>query len=110
MGFETEGGEGYKPENHGHVRDGEVNKMRGTIGERYVPMEEKRRGYYSMKGKETVLFQKAEHTETGESLGKNGMRHTSKERRLRKTGNKPREVMSSRTEKERTVIKKTPKA
>lgn len=109
MGFETGGGEGYKPENHGHMWDGEVNKMRGTNGERYVPMEEEQRGYYSMKGKETVLFQKVEHTETGESLGKNGMRDTSKERRLRKTGNQPREVMSYMTKKERTVIK-TPKA
>lgn len=52
--------------------------MRGINRERYVPKEEKQRGYYSMKGKEMVLFQKAEHTETGESLGKNGMREKSK--------------------------------
>lgn len=63
MGFETGGGEGYKPKNHRHEWDGEVNKMRGINRERYVPKEEKQRGYYSMKGKEMVLFQKAEHTD-----------------------------------------------
>lgn len=110
MGLETDGGEGYKPENHGHVWDGEVSKMRGTNGESYVPMEEKQRGYSSMKGKEMILFRKQNTQRPENPLGRTGMRDTSKERRLRKTGNKPREVMSYMTKKERTVIKKTPKA
>lgn len=75
-------------------------------------MEEKQRGYYSMKGKETVsgfCFRKRNMQRQENPLGRTE-RETSKDRRLRKTRNKPREVMSWRPRKARTVVKRTPKA